>query len=90
MDRKQALTQAAREVLRELVKESKYTSKYVAEQVGELPSTFSSRLTGNREGYQQLDTALVVAVLSVIGVDFTEWARRANTRAEEILRESRS
>lgn len=86
MNRQQALTQAAREVLAALVKDSPYTSKYIAEQVGELPSTFTHRLKGNRPGYQNLDTALVVNVLTVIGVPFEEWARRAQERAEELLR----
>lgn len=86
MNRQQALTQAAREVLAALVKDSPYTSKYIAEQVGELPSTFTHRMKGNRAGYQNLDTALVVNVLTVIGVPFEEWARQAQERAEELLR----
>lgn len=85
-NRQQALTRAAREVLAALVKDSPYTSKYIAEQVGELPSTFTHRMKGNRAGYQNLDTALVVNVLAVIGVPLDVWAKQAQERAEEILR----
>ena len=86
MNRQQALTRAAREVLATLVKDSPYTSKYIAEQVGEHPSTFTHRMKGNRAGYQNLDTALVVNVLTVIGVPFEVWAKQSQERAEELLR----
>lgn len=89
MNREQALTQAAREVLRTLVKDSPYSSKYIAEKVGEVPSTFSSRLTGNRVGYQNLDTSLVVNVLAVLDVTFVDFATQVEQRAQEILRTQR-
>lgn len=87
MNRQQALSQAAREVLHALVKESPYTSKYIARQVGEEYTTFSKRLRGVRAGYQQLDTALVVNVLTVIGVSFTDYATRVEERARELTTE---
>lgn len=86
MNREQALTQAAREVLHTLVKDSPYTSKHIAEQVGELPSTFTHRLKGTRAGYQNLDTSLVVNVLTVIGVSFTDYATQVEKRAADLLR----
>jgi FixJ family two-component response regulator len=89
MQRQEALTQAAREVLHALVKDSPYTSRHIAEQVGELPSTLTHRLKGNRRGYQNLDTSLVVNILTVIGVPFTDYATQVESRAAQLLQESR-
>ena len=67
---------AARSVLRGLVKASPLTSKHIAEQVGEEYTTFIHRLSGGRKGYLHLDVGLILAVLDLIGVSFTEYARR--------------
>jgi len=78
--------EAARETLRALVKASPYTTKYIAAQVGEEYTTFIHRLRGQRNGYQQLDTALVVNVLALIDVPISEFFIRVEARAEELLR----
>lgn len=81
----QALMRAAREVLRELVRESPYTSTYIADTIGIHKSNLSHWLVGKRQGFQNLDTSLVVSILSIIGVSYSEYARRAEARAAEIL-----
>ena len=72
--------------MRALVKASPYTTKYIAAQVGEEYTTFIHRLRGQRNGYQQLDTALVVNVLALIDVPISEFFIRVEARAEELLR----
>ena len=67
----------ARAVLHALIKESPHTFKHVAEQAGERNDTLSTRLRDpDRRGYGTLDLALVLAILRVLGVPFTEYARR--------------
>jgi hypothetical protein len=86
MNKQAAQMQAAREILYTLVQDSGYTFKAVAEHVGELPTTFSKRLKGKQAGYQQLDTALVVNVLGLLGVSFAEFGLRVEARTTELMR----
>ena len=86
MNKQAAQITAAREVLYALVQRSPFTFKYVAEHVGESPTTFSKRLKGKQAGYQQLDTALVVNVLSLLGVSFAEFGLRVESRTTELMR----
>ena len=91
MNRQQAQVQAARTVLYELIKESPYTFKYVATQVGERPDTLSTRLRdGERRGYQILDTALVVNILTILDIPISEFFRQVEVRAEELMRSTQT
>jgi hypothetical protein len=78
--------EATRETLRALVKDSPYTVKYVAAQVGEEYTTFIHRLSGQRQSYQQLDTALVVNVLALLDVPLADFFTQVQARAEELQR----
>ena len=85
VNKQNAQVEAAREILRALVKDSPYTAKYVAQQVGEEYTTFMHRLKGERPSYQQLDTALVVNVLAVLDYPLSDFFKRVEARAEELL-----
>ena len=86
MNRQQAQLQATRDVLRGLIKSSPYSTKYVAQKVGEEYTTLIHRLKGQRPGYQQLDTALVVNILALLDVDLSVFFTQVEGRAQELQR----
>lgn len=84
MNRQQAQLQATRDVLRGLIKSSPYSTKYVAQQVGEEYTTLIHRLKGQRPGYQQLDTALVVNILALLNIPISVFFTQVEERAREL------